>query len=374
MDTVSDSMKLIDKHLLREFLTAVFYCMAGFAIILIISELSGDMQRILRVKPPMHLITRFYISLLGPALQYLAPASLMLATLYTLHGLTRNNELTAMRASGISIYRILMPFLAVGFSFSVATAVLSETWIPHAIEWVQEIRENKFKPVETKVFDLCIYLNQADHRQWIINDFDAKHPGTLRDVEIKQENESGQRKYVITAPMARYLDGQWWLFGAEIQQFGNDDNPIHQKKPLGLSPESVVEMREYNEHPDEFVSSVRPWEFLNIREMYHYLETNKKHLSKKDLAKKKYAFHSQIAMPWACFIVILFAIPAGARTGRQGALVAVFSAIGLLAGFYALAQVGLILGSMGLLPPIIGAWLANFVFFIIGFVMMARIR
>jgi lipopolysaccharide export system permease protein len=367
-------MKLIDKHLLREFLTAVFYCMAGFAIILIISELSGDMQRILRIKPPLALIARFYISLLGPALQYLAPASLMLSTLYTLYGLTRNNELTAMRASGISIYRILMPFLWVGFAFSVATATLSETWIPHAIEWVSEIRSNKFKPLESRVVDLCIYLNQSKHRQWIINNFDAKHPETLRDVEITQEAENGNRQYIITAPLARYLDNQWWFFNAKIKKFGKHDNPIGEQEPLGIAADSVVEMRDYDEHPSEFVSSVRTWEFLNIREMYHYLETNKDHLSKRDMAQKKYALHSRIAMPWACFIVILFAIPAGARTGRQGALIAIFSAIGLLAGFYALAQVGLILGSTGLIPPIIGAWLANFVFFIIGFVMMARIR
>ncbi len=366
-------MKLIDKHLLREFLIPLFYCLAGFAIILIVSELSGDMKRLLKINPPWYIIIRFYISTLGPTMQYLAPASLMLATLYTLYGLTHNNELTAMRASGISIYRIMIPFLGVGVAFSIGTAVLSETWIPHAVEWVADMRESKFESIETKVIDQCIYLNKSQARQWVVNDFDSKSPHILKDVEVKQETKSGIREYVITARKAEYMDGRWWFFNAEIKNFTNG-NPLGREKLIGLTPDSVVEMHQYSEQPSEFVSSVRSWEFLNIREMYHYLEVNKGLLTKRSLAEKKYGFHSRIAMPWACFIVILFAIPAGARTGRQGALIAVFTAIGLLTGFYALSQIGLILGSTGLIPAWTGAWLSNIVFCIIGLVMMARIR
>ncbi len=366
-------MKLIDKHLLREFLTMVAYCLSGFALLLMVSELSGDMDRLLKLKPPLHLILRFYISLLGPYLQFLTPASLMLATLYTLHSLTRNNELIAMRASGISIYRIMVPFLAVGFIFSLGMGAMTELWIPHAVEWVEEMRTNKFKTVEKKVVDQCIYLNQTKSRQWIINDFDTKHPKKLQKVKIKQDLPNGMRDYVIKAPKVEYLDGQWWVIGGQIQHYTND-NPIASFKPLGATLKSVVQMRDYDEFPSEFVSTVRAWDFLNVREMHRYLKSNRSELSKSALAKKSYAMHSQIAMPFACFIVIMFAIPVGARTGRQGALAAVFAAIGLMAGFYALSQIGLILGSRGTIPPWLGAWLANMVFFVIGFVMMTRIR
>ncbi len=79
-------------------------------------------------------------------------------------------------------------------------------------------------------------------------------------------------------------------------------------------------------------------------------------------------------MPWACFIVMLFAVPTGARTGRQGALAAVFAAIGLLAGFYLVNWVGQILGSTQLAEPWVAAWLSNMVFFMVGLSMLSRIR
>lgn len=366
-------MKLIDKHLLREFLIPVFYCLAGFALILIIGEISGDIHRLFKIKPPWYIIVMFYISALGPSMQYLAPASLMLGALYALYGLTNNNELTAMRASGISIYRIMIPFLAVGIVFSIGTAVLSETWIPHAEEWVAEMRKSKFESIKTKVIDQCIYLNKSQKRQWVVKNFDTKHPRVLKNIEVKQETDAGERDYIITAKKAEYLDGNWWFYNAEIQNFTNG-NPLGKSKLIGLSPDSVVEMNQYSEEPSDFVSSVRDWRFLNLREMYHYLDVNKGLLTKRSLAEKQYGFHSRIAMPWACFIVILFAIPAGAKTGRQGAIFAVFTAIALLVGFYTLSQIGVIIGSTGLTPPWLGAWLANIVFCIIGLIMMVRIR
>ena len=307
-------------------------------------------------------------------MQFLAPASLMLATLYTLYGLTHSNELVAMRASGVSIYRIMVPFLVVGVAFSLGTAALNETWTPHAMEWAQDVRANKFKCVDTKVVEQCIYLNPAQSRQWVIKEFDTKHPNRLKQVEVKQETEEGLRQSIVTSDRAYHLDGQWWFYGPRIQRFGTNDNPVGEAEFIGLDENSVVEMRDYTEHPSAFVSTVLDWSFLNIREMYRFLRRSRDHLSDRAIAQKRYDFHSRLAMPWACFIVILFAIPAGARTGRQGMLMAVFTAIGLLASFYALAQVGLVVGSTGVVPPWMGAWLANVVFCLIGLTMIARIR
>ncbi len=366
-------MKLIDKYLLREFLVPVFYCLVAFLMIIVINELFQDMRRIIDAKPPIHLIVRFYACSLAPVLQYLVPATLMLATLYTLYSLTRNSELVAMRASGISIYRIMVPFLGVGVVASLLAGALNELWIPRAMEWTEEVRGNRFAPVHANVVNQCIYLNPAASRQWFISNFDTKQPDLIRDIEVKQETPEGLRQSIVTARMAQYLDGQWWFHGPRIQRFGPNDSPIGKAELLGANANSVVEMREYDERPSVFVSTVRSWEFLNIVEMYHYLQIHD-HLSAKALAEKRYNLHSHVAMPWACFIVVLFAIPAGARTGRQGMLAAVFTAMGLLASFYALAQVGLILGSTGLVPPWVGAWLSNIVFLVIGLVQAANIR
>ncbi len=366
-------MKLIDKHLLRELLVPLAYCFGGFAMILVISEMFGDVNRILEARPGWLIIVRFYLSTLGPMLQFLVPASLMLATLYTLYGLTRNSELIAMRACGIGIYRLMLPFVGVGFALSVVTAVLNEVWVPHAFEWAEDIKSSRFDRTGSTALERCIYLNAVARRQWIIERLDPRTPGILHQVEVKQEHPDGRRMYVLTADRAEYLDGQWWFFNPFIQRFGDRDNPVGARVSLGVDAHSVVEMREFTERPEAFVSAVRKWEYLNMREMYHYLKTHPS-MSERSLNEKRYSLHSKLAMPWACLIVVFFAIPAGARTGRQGVLSAVFTAIGLMAGFYTLAQLGLVLGSTGVVPPWAGAWLSNLMFGIVGLVLLKRLR
>jgi lipopolysaccharide export system permease protein len=366
-------MKLIDKHLFRELLAPLFYCLAGFGMVLVIGEMFGDVNRIMEARPGVLLVVRFYLSLLGPMLQFLVPASLMLATLFTLYTLTRNNELVAMRASGISIYRLMMPFVIVGIALSIGMTILGEVWVPHAYEWAEEIKSSRFVVSGTNTIQRCVYLNPEARRQWIIEELDPKHPGVLTNVEIKQESDDGRRLYVITANRAEHLDGQWWLTNPHIQRFGDRDNPIGVPSPIGTSTNSVVEMREFDEIPEAFVSAVRKWDYLNLREMQHYIKTHPG-MSERSRHEKLFSLHSRLAMPWACLIVVFFAIPAGARTGRQGALSAIFTAIALMAGFYTVAQLGLVLGSTGTIAPWFGAWLSNIIFGIVGLELLRRLR
>ena len=366
-------MKLIDKHLFRELLIPLAYCFGGFAMIIIVSEMFGDMSRILEARPGWLLVLRFYLAILGPMLQFLAPASLMLATLYTLYSLTRNSELIAMRACGISTYRMMMPFIVVGFLLSVVTGIVNEVWVPHAFEWAESIKSSRFNIVNTNTMERCIFLNPEAHRQWVVEELDARRPEVLHRVEVKQECPDGRRLYVISADRAEYLDRQWWFFNPMIQRFGDNDNPVGPQVPMGATRNSILEMREFDEMPDAFVSAVRKWDYLDMREMYHYIRTHPG-MSARSRNEKLFSLHSKLAMPWACLIVVFFAVPAGARTGRQGVLSAVFTAIAMMAGFYTLAQLGLVVGSTGAIPPWTGAWLSNLVFGIVGLVLLKNLR
>jgi lipopolysaccharide export system permease protein len=366
-------MKLIDRYLIKLLIGPVIYCLGGFMMIIIISEVFGDVSRILDARPPWYVVVRFYFSVLAPLLRYLIPAALMLATLYTLFGLTRNSELVAMRASGISIYRLMMPFLFVGFLFSILSATLDEFWVPSAHEWVETMKDTRFSSRNTREELGCIYINLAASRRWQVNHIDPQQPHILHHVEVKQERPDGTRHYIITAPRAEHLDGTWWFFSPLIQRFGESDNPIGRAVPLGVDTNSVVELPLYRETPAMLLSATRPWEFLNGREMLHYIRANQD-MPESVLQERRYSLHAHFAMPWASMIVILFAIPAGARTARQGVMSAVFNAIAMMAGFYALAQLGLVLGSNGIIPPWAGAWLSNLFFGAIGIYHLTHLR
>jgi lipopolysaccharide export LptBFGC system permease protein LptF len=108
-------------------------------------------------------------------------------------------------------------------------------------------------------------------------------------------------------------------------------------------------------------------------EIARYLRKNPD-LSREKKAAKKYEFHRRMAMPWACLVVTLFAIPAGAKSSRQSILIGLLLAMSFFLGFYMLSQVGLLLGKQKQIAPWLGAWLSNLVFFVIGVVMSIKIR
>ena len=140
-------MRLMDRYILREYLTPVGYCLGTFTMFYVIWDLFANLGEIIEAKTPVLLIGRYYLCLVLPTLEFLAPASLLLATLYTLWHLTRNNELTAMRSSGVSLYRIMVPFLAVGMVFSIVTGVVKESIGPEAARWAWPTVPNRPRPM-----------------------------------------------------------------------------------------------------------------------------------------------------------------------------------------------------------------------------------
>lgn len=363
----------MDKYLLRRYLAPMIYCLAAFSMVYVVYDLFDHLAKFIEVKTPLILVIRYYLCLLLPTLEYIVPASLLLATLYTLWRLTRNNELTAMRASGVSLYRLMLPFLAVGVTFSLISAVIKETIAPRAQQWATDFSNNGYRKLEHKIHFNQAYYNSTAHRLWLIDKFDLKSTHRLIKVKVTQEREDGSRAKEIFAKKAEWLDGKWWFYDAQVQKYDVHDNPVGSVKALVPGSDTVIEMPSLSEKPSDFVNEVKSWEFFSTREMLHYL-AKRPSLSEETIAQKRFDLHSRLAMPWACFIVTLFGIPTGARSGRQTALAGIFLTMLFFFGFYALTQVGMFLGKTQIIWPWLGAWLSNIVFLVAGIGMIRRMR
>jgi hypothetical protein len=137
-------MKIIDRYLLRTFLVPFFYCLTAFMMMYVIFDLFDNLNDFVEGQTPLLLVVKYYLILFPSVLIRIVPISLLLAVLYSLSTLTKNNELTAMRASGISILRLMVPFLAVGFLFTVVVGIVHETVSPRAAYWCFNfVREQK---------------------------------------------------------------------------------------------------------------------------------------------------------------------------------------------------------------------------------------
>lgn len=364
-------MKIIDRYLLSEYLKAVIYCLLLFSIIFILWDLLSHLSKFIQAGASFILVIKFYIFMLAPAMVILAPASLMLATLYTLWQFTRSNQLIAMRACGMSIRRIMAPFLFVGILFSIGITLINETIVPNWALWAQEFRANKYVKNEYSYLNAVSFNNKRDKREWSIGSVDINKPNVLYGVTITQERTVTRKEREVYAEKAEWLDGQWWLFDYRLRGFSEDGGPLGGYSNIPYSVNGTC-FKELSETPQDIMSDVKPFEFLSSFEIYRTLRRSPD-ISNKAKAEKRFALHNRIAMPWSCFVVIFFGIPIGAKTSRQSIVNTFLLAMGFFIGFYILYKFGMVVGKQKGIPWL-GAWLSNIVFFTIGLIMSFRIK
>ena len=302
------------------------------------------------------------------------PVSLLAGALYSLSRLARHNELTALCASGVSLHRQMVPLLGVACACSVAAVAIQEQVGPAASLLVDRmLHQIAGKPSREgrAVSDLKFY-NEATRHRWQIGRFDAGNPTHLIGVEIKTEEADRSYLSKVSAQRAEYRDGRWWLYGVREQRFlpGNQPDGAATPREEGpvlcndtVLPEDLA-FEASSQDRERHASTWAVWQHLRRSP-----ETRRNAVN-----MRLVDVHNRFALPWACVVATLIAIPAGMRSGRQGAFTRILLAVGLFLAFSVLKEVAIFIGKRAWLAPWVAGWLANIVFFALGVVMIRRMR
>lgn len=361
-------MKLIDRYLLKSFLVPLFYCLAAFTLVYVIFDLFDNLSDFIDGKTPVAGVALYYAALIPTVLIYIVPVSLLLAVLASLSSLTKNNELTAMRASGVSLIRLMLPYVMVGLTASLVVLTVNETIGPTAAFWCKKFisEQKQINPDAVHTAEIAMNKESAG-RIWYIREYDTRD-NRMRGIEVTQRREDGSEEYKLQAAEGQWLDG-YWVFTDFNQQFYD-----RYGNPRGLPKRfQTREMFEYSEKPVDFLSEIKPPEFMSSAELLRYIRMNES--SRSDaIDRRRVDLHFRLAQPWACLVVILLGIPFGNQTGRKGALQGFMLSLGLFFSYYALVNFGLFLGKDGVLPAWIAGWLPHLLFLPLGIYLIYRIR
>src|SRR5205814_557311 len=142
-------MRLLDRYLLRELLIPLGYCLSGFLIFCIAFDLFSELRTLQEHKLHGIDIVAYYLVKTPELLvmYYVLPVALLLALLYTLTNHARHHEITAIRAAGVSLWRLCLPYLAVGFFASLFLFALNELWVPDSAEATERLRSRHQTPL-----------------------------------------------------------------------------------------------------------------------------------------------------------------------------------------------------------------------------------
>jgi lipopolysaccharide export system permease protein len=363
-------MKLIDRYLLRTLLAPLFYCLFAFSLIYIVYDLFDNLSDFIKAGTPFLQVVRFYVYLIPSVLILIAPISILLAVLYSLSQLTKHNEMTAMRASGVSLYRLLLPFVGVGLAASIVVSYVNERVGPRAALWCyQFIQAERHKDrIDVNVVYNHTYKNELGRRIWLVESFN-RVTFEMKGVKVDQEREDGSYETSYEAESAEWLDGRWWFHDVTIQEYDEDSNLRGRGARVAHR-----EMIEFDEEPIVFVKGIKyDPEFMSAAELRGFVDSHP-NLSEETVARYQVDFHYRLAMPWTCLVVALLGIPFGTETGRKGALMGVTLSISMFFALYVAINFGMALGKNGMIPPWVAGWGPNIMFLTIGCVLVYRLR
>ncbi len=360
-------MKILVRHLFMNLLKPLLYLVVAFTLLFIIADLMDNSTELLRAKASPWMLLHYYSLLLPSRLIFIIPICLLLATLYSLSMLTRHNEIVAMRASGVSIYRIVRPYMFMGSICFFLTAIVNEYSGPKYAYRASQLLKSHTDASEDVYFQRIPYENPSAGNSWYIESFDTR-TFTMRGISLRKLRPDGSDELKITARKGQWLDHRWWFEDGTIQRFDRNNNRVGQ-------PETFLsrEMRNLTEIPEDFLGEAKPAEFQSSLELRKYINTHQ-FLSPETLNSLEVDFHHKLTMPFICIIATIIGIPVGAHTGRKGAFAGIMLAVGMFFGFYALQFSMEYLAKQLILAPWAGAWIAILVFTCIGAVEIHRMR
>ncbi len=361
-------MNILNHYILKQFLRMVCLCQAGAITLFLIAEFIERIDDFIEQNATLADGTLYFLYKI-PHLVFLSvPLTVLLASTFTLILLSRANEVVAMRAGGLSLYRIIAPILLSSLGISLLTFLANEYVVPLTNKRGEYIRRVNIQKtgLRTHAQKDKIWYRSENNTIWQITHYDPSSK-KMRGVTLYRTDRRNRLKRRIDATEAVWAPAEkhWEFYKGVIHDFageGKIKQETFRKKVFALA-----------EKPEDFRKTGRNPETMNYHELGRYIEN----LSKSGVDPTRYVVDmwAKISAPFISFVLALAGAPFSIRNGRSGGVaLGVAIAIGIGAVYLVLFHASLSFGHAGRLPPILAAWGPNAIFLAGGAYFLASIR
>ncbi len=348
------------KELLRPFI----YCLLIFTGLIFVAQLFEELDHIQELG--WGAMIHYFLYRTPFFLTQFAPVAVLLAGLWSLGSLSKNYELTAMKAGGISFRRILVPMLGLALAISLLILILNESLIPPLNMKVKRFEQTRMgeRPEYERRDNVAFY--SPDHQYLIyMKTFDGERSQMLQ-IQILTRREDGTLARRIDAQKGLYSNGGWnFIEGIERQFDIAGENIL--KEECFKEKYLPLEVK-----PSDFSREIQKPEELNFVQLARYITQSRR--GGYDVRRYLVDLHLKIASPFACLIVLLVGAPLAVFSPRSGRLISFGMAIFIGFLYWGGVSIGRSLGRVGILTPFLAAWLANLLFIGLGLYLLRRAR
>jgi LPS export ABC transporter permease LptG/LPS export ABC transporter permease LptF len=358
---------LLDDYVLRDFVVYLGMIVSAFLVLLLVFTLFELLGDILRNQTPAIVVAEYLLNVSPYLIYSVAPLIMLLAVLITFGLMNRSNEITAIKATGTSVYRIVTPVLAAAAVLSAGLFFADQFYLPHTNKRQEALHNQiKGKPAQT-------YLRPD--RRWIFgqhNDiyyyqfFDADRDQFANLTIFQLDPASFAVTKRIHADRAHWADSMnRWIYEQGWQR------SLHSAAIADYRTFDVSTFPELSESPSYFKKEVKQYSEMNYEELRRYIRDLQQ--SGFDVVRLRVQLYKKLSFPLITLIMAVLAVPFSMSAAKKGAITGVAVAVGIAVVYTVVSRLFEAMGDISQLPPALAAWSPDLIFALVGSYLILKI-
>jgi lipopolysaccharide export system permease protein len=381
----------LDRYVFGEFWRTFVVMALGFPVLVIVIDLTDNIDKYLNRNLPRSQIALSYLYWLPDSMFMVLPAAVLFATVFSVGGFTRHSEITAAKASGISFWRLTTPIFVGSVIAAILGLFLGEL-VPKTNARREELLQERQFSRGTDRFNFAYAAEEG--RVYKVSAINAT-TGAMDGVEIERKgNGPDYPTYVLSVSNGRWVaaaaarararsdsapalreplppappaaTNAIWLFGKGMMHIIPDSGPN-----IAIAFDSLHD-RGFTERPVDLLATPKAPTEMGWRELGRFIRAMER--SGADVNELRVERMLKLSIPITCIIIALFGAPLATSTQRGGTAYGVGVSLGTTVVFLMLIQLTKAIGGKGLVPPDFAAWLPNIIFGVVGLYLLSRVR
>jgi lipopolysaccharide export system permease protein len=352
-------LRILDSYVLREVAGPFGFALAAFFLFWFANIFVLAADYLVNKGAPVFLVLRFLVFRIPQATPLAFPFACLFGTLLGFGRLAADNEINAMRTSGVSFWRIIRLPLVAGAAVALASFLINEHIAPIATDlstrsFYQILYRSQTLPVEPNIFRSDPATGNTFYIQSVSPD-----GRTMQNVQIYQPARTSPFVQILTAKTAR-IEGTQIVLDHAVETRINNEGQVSAVTIMATELRLSLPM---GDNGQNFLSSsFNDTYTMNTQQLARDIKFRKQTgQGGTDLAVRELTLGTKYAYPFAAFIAVILAVPLAVRFGKKGRTLGIVLSIVGLFGYYAMVALFGAFGKNGALDPYLAAWLPNII-------------
>ncbi len=364
--------RILDEYVVREFFTMFVLVLAAFVLLIIVFTFFDLVGDIIRNHIPLTTVGAYLFNLTPSQIYQITPLAVLIAALVTFGLLNRNSEIIAMKATGISLYRLVVPIVSISAILSICLFLFDQYYLPQANRRQEALRSIiKGRPPQT-------FLNPE--QQWMFGQkplpgesgrifyYQLFDPDTYEfaNISVFEFNPS-------TFELTRRIFARRAVWDPVMGTWQFEDGWMRDLQDANVTDYRTFQRATFPEihaGPDYFKKEALESQEMNFGQLERYIRDLRQ--SGFDTVRLRVALWHKLAYPLVAIVMAVLAIPFALSMGRRGSLTGIAVAIGVALAYWVVNGLFEAMGGVNYLPAVLAAWSSDVLFGLIGGYLLLR--